>query len=141
MAEDSRFDERDFRRKLRDWSRPHEIMVASDGEKAIDHLVASIGPAGASSFDIAILDLNMPRANGIQVLSFIRQNPGLARMPVIVWTTSDSPFDVAMSQDLRVDAYLLKRAKATMLRKTMDGLLAPPPPSAGVPRATAVGFR
>ena len=122
LAEDMGFDARDFRRKLRGWPVPHAISLVKDGEAAIGRL-HDAAQGYAPLPDIVVLDLKMPRANGLQVLSFIRGCPALSALPVVVWTTSDAPFDQSMAGDLKVDAYLLKRETAARTRCILNEVL------------------
>lgn len=122
LAEDVGFDARDFRRKLRDWSVPHAISLVKDGEAAIDRLYNAV-EGYAPLPNVVVLDLKLPKANGIQVLSFVRGCPELVHLPVVVWTTSDAPFDMSVADDLHVDAYMLKRDPAARIRRTLAGVL------------------
>ena len=122
IAEDSRFDLRDFERKIATWTTPTLIASVTDGEAAVKWLMRA---AETGRFpDLVVLDLNMPRAGGIQVLSFIRNSPELRSLPVMVWTTSDSPFDIGLAKDLHVDGYLLKRDTARELQAAIHQLIA-----------------
>jgi two-component system, chemotaxis family, response regulator Rcp1 len=63
---------------------------------------------GVKRPDIILLDLNLPRMDGRQVLSEIKQDPGLRRIPIVILTTSDSDEDVRRSYDLHVNCYIRK---------------------------------
>ena len=117
LAEDSRFDLRDFRRKMDRWSYAHEIDVATGGEAAIGRLLDRCAESPPIPPDIAILDLNLPKAHGVHVVSFIRQNVALKNLPVVVWTTSDSPFEISTAEGLRIEGYVQK----TRRRHTCTG--------------------
>jgi CheY-like chemotaxis protein len=72
---------------------PYELQLARDGEAAFGFLDGWADDPAAEWPDLILLDLNLPRIDGFQVLSRIRQNPRLAAIPVIVMTSSDSPAD------------------------------------------------
>ena len=58
--------------------------------------------------DLILLDLNLPRVDGREVLSIIKNEPGLRQIPVVVLTTSDAEEDVLRSYDLHANAYVTK---------------------------------
>lgn len=88
------------------------MILARDGQTAIDLL----DPEGPGALrrppDLVILDLKMPRVDGLEVLSFIRETTALRDLPVVVLTTSDSPFDMDLAEVLQVQDYLLKGTDA-----------------------------
>jgi CheY-like chemotaxis protein len=112
LAEDSHFSVRDISRKLALWDEPYELIVVRDGQAALDLL----DPDSASHLrrlpDLIILDLKMPRVDGLEVLGFIRENAVTRDVPVVVLTTSDSPFDMDLAEVLQVNDYLLKGVDA-----------------------------
>jgi CheY-like chemotaxis protein len=70
------------------------VHVASDGEQALDFVRGNNGYAGVPRPDLILLDLNLPRKDGRQVLSELKADPDLKRIPVIVLTTSASDRDL-----------------------------------------------
>jgi CheY-like chemotaxis protein len=83
-----------------------EFHVEMDGDAALDYLERHGGNGGANLPDLIVLDLNLPRKDGIEVLEVIRRNPELETIPVAV--VSSSPRDVAQRQGLRADCYVTK---------------------------------
>jgi two-component system response regulator len=88
---------------LHDSGIPHRISVARDGVEAMVRL-RSAAPAP----DIVLLDLNLPRKDGREVLAEIRADPGLRRIAVAVMTSSLAEEDVLRSYDLQATGYLTK---------------------------------
>lgn len=80
-----------------------DLVVARDGREALDMLAAD-GPLP----QLVLLDLNLPRLSGHQVLDRIRADPRLATLPVVVLSTSSSPADVAFAYSHRANAYVRK---------------------------------
>jgi PAS domain S-box-containing protein len=95
LVEDSAADVRLLREAMREARAPNDIQVATDGEQAL--LTMREGPDHASSnsrFDLVVLDLNLPRKGGLEVLAEIRRDPKLSLTPVIILTTSGAETDV-----------------------------------------------
>jgi CheY-like chemotaxis protein len=89
----------------------NRLVVVSDGAEALDYLFARgkhahRNPAELPS--IVLLDLNLPKVDGREVLQAIRANPATRALPVIVLTTSAEPFDVEASYALGVNSYIRK---------------------------------
>jgi CheY-like chemotaxis protein len=84
------------------------LHVANDGDEALAFLRNEGEHADAPTPDIVLLDLNLPRKNGDEVLAEVRADPDLARIPVIVLTSSEAQEDVAQSYELQANAYLTK---------------------------------
>jgi CheY-like chemotaxis protein len=90
---------------------PNPLHVAKDGKAAKDYL------AGNPPFDdrrlhplpgLVLLDLNLPYWSGFEVLEWIRQQPQLWRVPVVVFTSSSRPDDIAQAYDAGANGYLVK---------------------------------
>lgn len=89
--------------------RPDSHMnCVSDGEQAIYFLRREREHADAPMPDLVVLDLNLPRRDGRQVLTDIKSDPKLARIPVVVFTTSEAACDVGRSYELGANCYLRK---------------------------------
>ena len=84
------------------------LSVVSDGESAMSFLHNKGEYAGAPRPDLILMDLNLPRKSGHEVLAEIKADPDLRRIPVIVLTTSDAEEDVLRSYDLHANAYVTK---------------------------------
>jgi CheY-like chemotaxis protein len=87
---------------------PNTLEVVSDGVEAIAYLRRQGQYVNARRPDLILLDLNLPRKDGREVLAEIKQDPGLLRIPVVVLTTSMAEEDVLRSYDLHANAYVTK---------------------------------
>lgn len=84
------------------------VNVVSDGTEAISFLRRQGKYAEAPAPDLVVLDLNLPRKNGREVLSDIKADPALAKIPVVIFTTSQANSDVTRSYELGANCYLRK---------------------------------
>ncbi|WP_224447523.1 response regulator [Haloprofundus salilacus] len=82
--------------------------VATDGEEALDFLFRRDGYESASHPDVVLLDLNLPKLNGIEVLERMQSRSKLRSVPVVVLTSSQSEDDRATSLERGASAYLSK---------------------------------
>lgn len=85
----------------------NNLIIAADGEQAIDILKARAA-AGQELPALVLLDLNLPKVDGREVLSVIKDDPALKPVPVIVLTSSSAERDIAESYELGVNAYVTK---------------------------------
>ena len=108
LVEDSPGDVRLLKEVLRDAAVPNELHVVGDGEEALAFLRRSGRYAGAPVPDVVLLDLNLPRKDGREVLVEVKEDPDLRRIPLIVFTTSAAERDVARAYDHHVNAYVQK---------------------------------
>jgi CheY-like chemotaxis protein len=86
----------------------NHLSVVSDGESAMSFLRRKGDYADAPRPDLILMDLNLPRKSGHEVLAEIKADPDLRRIPVVVLTTSDAEEDVLRSYDLHANAYVTK---------------------------------
>lgn len=89
----------------------HVIRVVTDGAQAVDYLLGRGEHAGRDITDLpalVLLDLNLPKLNGREVLQAIRENPVTRSLPVVVLTTSAEPIDVGSVYDLGANSYIQK---------------------------------
>ncbi|MEV4759733.1 response regulator [Micromonospora sp. NPDC049559] len=84
------------------------IDVVSDGQEAMEFLRGQGRHAGAPRPDLVLLDLNMPKMDGRQVLGEVKGDPDLRTIPIVVLTTSSSDTDVIGSYTLQANAYVTK---------------------------------
>ncbi|MGD1856194.1 MAG: response regulator [Leptolyngbyaceae cyanobacterium] len=84
------------------------LNVVQDGIQALSYLRRQAGYVDAAIPDLVLLDLNLPRRNGREVLQEIKGDPALKHIPVIVLTTSDAEEDILRSYELGVNCYVQK---------------------------------
>jgi chemotaxis family two-component system response regulator Rcp1 len=108
VVEDNRGDSDLLRAAFGEWRADVRITVVEDGEQALLYVFQQDKYVGAARPDLIILDLNLPRKNGIEVLSVIKTNVALQEIPVVVLSTSDSREDVAAAYKLHANCYLTK---------------------------------
>ena len=105
LVEDDQVDVMNVKRAFDKNRIANPLYVAGDGIEAMDLLKSGRIPLERR---IILLDLNMPRMNGIEFLRALRADPELARTPVVVLTTSDDERDKITAYNLNVAGYLLK---------------------------------
>jgi CheY-like chemotaxis protein len=108
QAEDSLGDAELTREALEHGNVDHELHHVRDGVEALAFLRREGAYAAAPRPDIVLLDLNMPRLGGRDVLAAMKSDRDLGSIPVIVLTTSDAPDDVFRSYELHVNSYVRK---------------------------------
>ena len=107
LVEDSPGDVRLVREALKENALKVDITVARDGVEAMNYLHrASVGAVNRP--DLVLLDLNLPRKNGREVLAEIKRSPGLRQIPVVVMTSSRSEEDIQEVYDLNANCYITK---------------------------------
>lgn len=86
----------------------HRLLVARDGEQALAMLRGQPPHAELPAPDIVLLDLNIPRKNGLEVLRAMRLDPTLRRTPVLILSTSRAETDFAAAYDAGANAFVTK---------------------------------
>jgi len=89
----------------------NKIVIADDGEVALDYLFGTGAYAGRDLSDLPVLtllDLNLPKVSGLEVLRRIREDARTRRLPVVILTTSNEQSDVGAGYDLGVNSYITK---------------------------------
>ena len=108
LVEDSPGDVRLTREAFRDFDRTVRLHVAIDGVDAMAFLRREGVHAHAPRPDFILLDLNLPKMDGREVLACIKKDESLKTIPTIILTTSDAEIDVAKSYQLQANCYLVK---------------------------------
>ncbi len=101
----------------------NEIRWVKDGEELLDSLKASSNGGNGSGFPgMILLDLNMPKKDGREVLEELKTNRNYRRIPVIVMTTSSAETDIALSYELGVNSFIQKPVHFQELVKVFQTL-------------------
>ncbi|MDZ4769166.1 MAG: response regulator [Chloroflexota bacterium] len=108
LVEDNPGDVRLTQIALRDSKIKNRINVVNDGVEAMAYLRREAKYADQPMPDIILLDLNLPRKNGREVLQEIKEDDVLRRIPVVVLTTSDDEKDILATYDLHANCYITK---------------------------------
>ncbi len=108
LVEDNEGDIRLTQEAFRDSQVGNHLNVVRDGVEAIAFLKREDPYANAVRPDIILLDLNLPKRNGIEVLAEIKQDDQLKRIPVIVLTSSQAEPDILSSYDLHANCFISK---------------------------------
>ena len=108
LVDDSPGDIRLTREAFRDANSSLVLSVATDGVEAMAFLRREGDYVAAPRPDFILLDLNLPRMDGREVLEQIKKDDGLRTIPTVILTTSDSEVDILRSYELNANAYLKK---------------------------------
>jgi two-component system, chemotaxis family, response regulator Rcp1 len=108
LVEDNPGDVRLTREALKDAKVRNNLSVAMDGVEALAFLRKQGKHVAAVRPDLILLDLNLPKKNGREVLEEIKRDPALQHIPVVILTTSQAEQDVLESYRLRANAYVTK---------------------------------
>ena len=108
LVEDNEGDVRLTREALREGHLRNNLHVVGDGERALDFLFRRGDYVGVPRPDLILLDLNLPRKDGREVLQDIKQDEALRHIPVVILSTSQSEQDVARSYRLGANAFVTK---------------------------------
>jgi two-component system, chemotaxis family, response regulator Rcp1 len=108
LVEDSPADVRLTIEALKEAKIGNQLSVAEDGVEAISFLRQEGRYAGAPRPDLILLDLNLPRMDGRQVLKVIKEDPNLRQIPVVVLTVSQAEEDILRAYDLHANCYINK---------------------------------
>jgi len=108
LVEDDPGDVLMTREAFEDYKVHNQLHVVNDGEQAMAFLRQEGEYADLPRPDLVLLDLNLPRMDGRQVLDAIKSDPELSSIPVVVLTTSEAEDDVLRSYSLHANAYVTK---------------------------------
>ena len=108
LVEDDPGDELMTREAFEDNKIGNTLHVAHDGQEALDFLYRAEPYTDAPRPDLILLDLNLPRRDGREVLAEIKKDEQLCRIPVVVLTTSQADEDILRSYQLHANAYVTK---------------------------------
>lgn len=122
MVDDNPADVDLAREALDGTHRPYRLESVPDGEEALSFLTHKGAYTQAATPDLLFLDLNLPRKDGRQVLAAIKHDPQLAKIPVVVFTTSRAFSDVVCSYELGANCYVRKPGTLPEFLATIRGV-------------------
>lgn len=108
LVEDNLADVRLTQETLKEEKLRNKLSVVSDGVEALAYLRREGRYADAVQPDLILLDLNLPRKDGREVLEEIKNDPDLQAIPVVVLTTSEAEKDILVSYHLHANCYIIK---------------------------------
>jgi len=108
LVEDNPGDVRLVREAFREGRMKHRLDVVGDGVEALAYLRRTGAYGAVPRPDLILLDLNVPRKNGHEVLREVKKDPSLRRIPVVVFSSSNAQRDVATSYDLYANCCIQK---------------------------------
>lgn len=139
LAEDSPEDTRLILHALRPVIQEDMVALCCDGVEALDYLLARNAFALRSGDDlpsVALIDLNLPKINGLEVLRELRENPRTRLLPVVILSASSEQRDARAAALLGANSYVRKPLDFVRLRETVEllgrywlDLNIPPPPA------------
>ncbi|MBD1807190.1 response regulator [Microcoleus sp. FACHB-SPT15] len=122
LIEDNRGDIRLIQEALKSTAAQCEVVTARDGMEAMAYLRQDGDYADAVRPDLILLDLNLPKKDGREVLAEIKADSSLKHIPIIVLTTSRNEEDIFKSYDLHVNCYISKSRNLSQLFKIVRGI-------------------
>lgn len=122
LVEDNRADIRLIQEAMKTSSISHQLVTVRDGMNAMAYLRQEGEYTDALRPDLIVLDLNLPKKDGREVLAEIKADPNLKRIPVVVLTTSRNEEDIFHSYDLHVNCYITKSRNLKELFKIVKGI-------------------
>lgn len=122
LVEDNPSDVRLVREAFKDAKLRNNLSVAGDGERALCFLRKEEEFEGAPHPDLILLDLNLPKVDGRELLGQIKDSPELRRIPVVILTTSKSEEDILKSYDLHANCYVTKPVDLDQFVKVVQSI-------------------
>ena len=116
LVEDNADDVLFIRRAFRKANFTGELVVIGDGERAVEHLRSEKAPA------LVLLDVQLPRLSGHEVLAWLRSQPHLALVPVVMLTSSNDSWDVQRAYEAGANSYLVKPVRSSDLDRMVATL-------------------
>jgi len=122
LVEDSPDDALLIQRAFRKANLANPVQLVRDGEEAVAYLSGATPYEDRGRFPLPVfmlLDLKLPRRSGLEVLAWLRQEPAVRRLPVVVLTSSRESVDVNRAYDLGANSYLVKPPDAETLKEML----------------------
>lgn len=127
MAEDDEDDRLLIRDAVKESGQALTVTIVADGEEVIDYLHQTGRFEDTPGFrlpNLILLDLNMPRKDGRETLAALKSDPALRQIPVVMFTTSNDPLDIAYCYDLGANSFITKPVHFDELVKVFHTLSA-----------------
>jgi chemotaxis family two-component system response regulator Rcp1 len=122
LVEDNKADIRLIQEALKTSLLPHQVITVRDGVEAMNYLHQEGEYANAPRPDLILLDLNLPKKDGREVLAEIKSDPQLKRIPVVILTTSKNQDDIFHSYDLHANCYITKSRNLSQLFQIIQSI-------------------
>ncbi|MBO1070219.1 MAG: response regulator [Dolichospermum sp. DEX189] len=122
LVEDNKADIRLIQEALKTSLLPHQVITVRDGVEAMNYLHQEGEYANAPRPDLILLDLNLPKKDGREVLAEIKSDPQLKRIPVVILTTSKNQDDIFHSYDLHANCYITKPRNLSQLFQIIQSI-------------------
>ncbi|MGB2671764.1 MAG: response regulator [Candidatus Acidiferrum sp.] len=122
LVEDSPGDARLTQEVLHGTNNSIHLVVASDGVEAMALLRRTGTYVHAPRPDLILLDLNLPKMEGLAVLAHIKKDPDLKAIPTVILSTSESEADIAQSYELQANCYLSKPVELSAFERLLRGI-------------------
>jgi chemotaxis family two-component system response regulator Rcp1 len=122
MVEDNPVDVLVTREALKQGRIMNNLSVAEDGEEALDFLFRTGQFSTAPRPDLILLDLNLPKKDGREILTELKNNPDLRSIPVVILTTSQAEEDVLRSYDCGANCFIVKPVDLEQFTSTIRSI-------------------
>jgi CheY-like chemotaxis protein len=123
LVEDSSTDILFIQRAFKQANIVNPVRIVRDGDEAVDYLAGQNGYSDRDKYPLPaliLLDLKLPRRDGLEVLSWLKQQAGIKRIPVVVLTSSREDADIDRAYDLGVSSYLVKPVELPALNRLVE---------------------
>jgi len=111
------------RRNLEDFRVANRLVHLSDGQEALDYLFHQGAYTNHEAFPrpgLVLLDLRLPKVDGLEVLRTTKSDPDLSRIPIVILTTSSAEADLAKAYECQANSYLVKPVDLSQFKTLMD---------------------
>src|SRR5690606_19889769 len=122
LVEDEDIDVKLIKMVFRQMHLDVDLRVASDGEEALRILAEEHAEARKRGFDLVLLDINMPKMNGCELLDAVRKNPALKSIVIVMLSSSNDEKDINACYKLGANGYICKPHAPSEIRKAMESL-------------------
>ncbi len=122
LVEDNPGDIRLTKEALHECKMHNNLNIVCDGEDALNYLFQRNGHEDKIRPDLILLDLNLPKVNGRQILEEIKKADELKRIPVVILTTSEAEEDIIKTYDLHANCYITKPVDLNQFIKVIKSI-------------------